>query len=166
MVLCEVKYHIYCFNKLSFSTPLKTWNSLPFPVLLTLFPTRPDFVSQFATFQGLKKNEIWFLTFSRFSLPVGSLIIGTHVCLECTLLVTSLLLLVLRSLIQNLELNLAWTQIVASLLSLVLRSLIQNLELSLTWTQLSMNSAGGIIIITGTQVFDLKLRTQLGMNST
>ncbi len=68
-----VKFHNYCFNEFSFSTPFKTWNSLHFRDLLTYFPTLPDFVCQFTTFLRSLKNEIWFLTFSRFSRPEGIL---------------------------------------------------------------------------------------------
>ncbi len=71
----NMKYPTFCFNELryEFSTPLKTWNSLCFPDFLTHFPTLPDFVSQFPTFSIPWRIEIWFLTFSRCCLLVGTL---------------------------------------------------------------------------------------------
>ncbi len=72
LVLSVVKYHIYCFNELSFSTPLKPWNSLPFP---DLWPISQPFLTLSANsllFKALKK---WNLIpdFFKIFLPVGTL---------------------------------------------------------------------------------------------
>ncbi len=72
MVLSVVKYHIYCFNESSFSTPLKTWNSLPFDP----FPNPSRLCQPIPYLVKALKNQIWLLTFSRFSLPVGTLILS------------------------------------------------------------------------------------------